>query len=287
MTDPGLLLRALLFVQGYQPGTVLTGIGPAWSLSVEVVFYLVLPLLAVRAWRVARTAGTSRGRIAAALAPVAVLLVIGLAGKATTGYPVPGVVSEGYRTDWHSVLERSFFCQADLFAFGMAAVVHALWERGMVPLPRHWRPAAALLAAALYLPAARVGWTGSQLSYSYTNTLVAVSCALLLALVVLRAKPERSFLVGVLETPPFVAIGLVSYSVFLWHEPLIYWLRDHGLTLDGVGGLGVNLAAVAFVTFALSVLTYRFVELPALRKKRSTAQRDNAVTVEALPTHAR
>ena len=35
----------MLFVQHYDPDQIVTGIGPAWSLNVEIVFYLLLPLL--------------------------------------------------------------------------------------------------------------------------------------------------------------------------------------------------------------------------------------------------
>jgi peptidoglycan/LPS O-acetylase OafA/YrhL len=279
LTDPGLLLRAGLFVQEYTPSTLQIGIGPAWSLAVEVVFYVTLPLLVLVAWTLTRRAGTQTGRIGAALTPAALLLIVGLAGRWTTGHVFPARVSDGWSTNWHSAFERSFFCQADLFAFGMAlAVVHTLWAQGKFRLPRHWRPAVGLIALALYLPVAHVSWTGGQLSYSYYNTLVAFTCSLLLALVVLRAEGERSSLVALLEKPPFVAVGLVSYSVFLWHEPLIFWLRAHGLTLDGVGGFAVNLLVVALVTLALSLLTYRLVELPALRKKRPAGEppRDTA-----------
>ena len=43
ITDPAELLRTGLMVQNYDPGTLGIGIGPAWSLAVEAVFYLVLP----------------------------------------------------------------------------------------------------------------------------------------------------------------------------------------------------------------------------------------------------
>jgi peptidoglycan/LPS O-acetylase OafA/YrhL len=74
LTNPSLLLRAALLVQNYDPRTMLTGIGPAWSLAVEVVFYLILPLLAWLAWRLGSARGRS-GRVIVALAPPALLLL--------------------------------------------------------------------------------------------------------------------------------------------------------------------------------------------------------------------
>jgi len=39
----------LLLLQNYSPDTIFTGIGPAWSLGVEIVFYAALPLLVPQA----------------------------------------------------------------------------------------------------------------------------------------------------------------------------------------------------------------------------------------------
>jgi peptidoglycan/LPS O-acetylase OafA/YrhL len=137
LTDPSLLLRAALLVQNYDPRTMLTGIGPAWSLAVEVVFYLILPLLAWLAWRLGRARGRS-GRVIVALAPPALLLFVGLAGKAIAAFVVPTDRTHGWGTDWHSVLEYSFVGQADLFSFGMAlAILHYFWREGRLRLPRH------------------------------------------------------------------------------------------------------------------------------------------------------
>jgi peptidoglycan/LPS O-acetylase OafA/YrhL len=267
-------LRNALFLQHYSPRTVATGIGPAWSLAIEVVFYLALPLLALLSSALARTAAARVGRRVAALAPAALMLLIGLSGKAAATFLVPPVRPyAGWEADWHSVLERSFWCQADLFAFGMAlAVLHIDFEDRLVALPRGWRKAAAVSALLAYLLTAKMTHEVEQLSYSPYNTLMAFACALLLALVVLPADREAQppALVRLLDTRAFVVLGLMSYSIFLWHDPLIRWLRDHGLTLGGATGFFVNLGVASVITLALATLTYRYVEAPALRLKRRT-----------------
>lgn len=281
LTDAGLFARAGLLVQDYQPGTVLTGIGPAWSLAVEVVFYLVLPLLVLVAWKLGGGHRQLRRRVMAALAPALLVLLVGLSGKAVAAYVVPGSVAEGYGADWHSVVERSFVCQADLFTFGMVlAVLHALVGMQQLTLPRYWRPCSAALALGAYAIAARISWTEAQLSYSAYNTLMAFACGVLVALVVLPALRNKSILLRILETRPLIAFGIVSYSVFLWHEPVIYYLRAHGLTFDGRPGFLVNVVVVIVGTLALSTLTYLFVEAPALRLKFSRAQQDTLPSAE-------
>lgn len=269
LTEPVVLLQSFLFVQNYDPAQVVTGIGPAWSLNVEVVFYVLLPLLAYVGVLLARRAS----RLTAALVPAALVLVVGLTGKAIAAWVVPPARPfDGWENDWHSVIERSFLGQADLFSFGMAlAVVRVLWEDGLT-LPRRWRPATVLVAgAALAIIVTTVTNDGVQLSYSPWNTVVALDLAALLAVIVLTPhdSPRRpSRLLRALEWRPLVLAGVVSYSVFLWHEPLIRWLADHGLTSGGVHGFVVTLALVAAATAGMSSATYRWVEAPALRLKR-------------------
>lgn len=292
LLDPGLIVRAAFFLQDYFPRTLLLGIGPAWSLAVEVVFYCALPLLVLLAAALARQRTSRSARRWALLAPCVLMLSVGLTGKLAAIFLVPpSTPYDDWSQDWHSVVVRSFWCQADLFAFGMAlAVLRIDSEDGLLKLPRWWRKVALGCALAAYATVSvygqsRLGW---QLSYSLGNTLIAAACALVLAVVVLPAHPARqSRLVRVLEAKAFVAAGVVSYSIFLWHEPLIRWLQSHGLTFVGAGGFVLDLLIVGAVTGIASALTYRFVEAPALRFKfgRRGGVRESvpAAQIEAAP----
>jgi peptidoglycan/LPS O-acetylase OafA/YrhL len=268
--QPATLAKDLLLVQSYDPHTLLTGIGPAWSLVIEVAFYLVLPLLATLMIVLARRATSRTGRRRAALAPPAAMLALGLSGKAilhVAGSPT----SSGWEADWSSVLARSFLTNAHLFAFGMAlAVLHTELADGRLVLPRWWRRAALAMALAAALVAVRVTPAGGGLGVPRYDSLMAVACGLLLAVVVLPDPDasRRQRLLRLLDTRPLVAVGLASYSLFLWHEPLIYWLRGHGVTVAGTGGFLVNLVVVAAAAGGMAWLSYRYVELPALSRKR-------------------
>ena len=287
LTDPIQLAKSALMVHGYDADTLLIGIGPAWSLAVEAVFYALLPLLVLGAAAVARLAHTRRRRVAVLLGPPLLLLLVGLSGKLVAGEFIAGAPEAGYSSNWHSVIERSFWAQADLFSFGMvAAVVHTEVVDGRVTLPRGWRPMATAAAVAIFLPCALTLEEG-QLSYLPQNTAVALAAALLLAAVVFpRSAPRRPRLQQLLETRSFVAVGLVSYSLFLWHTPVVRWLADHGVTRGGWDGFGLNLALLAAIAGGLSVVTYHLVELPALRRKRrepSYRPADSGAQLEAAP----
>lgn len=269
--DPGRLLAMVLLVQHYSPSTVVTGIGPAWSLAVEVVFYVLLPLLVLGAAALARgDSGLTRRRLAV-LAPPIGLLAVGLAGKAVAAYAVPPVTPyAGWNADWHSVIERGFLCHADLFAFGMVlAVLKVEIEHGALTLHRLTRPALALVAVGGYAVTAMATGVEHHLSYSPWNTAMALVFACVLALVVLPTRSgRRPFLTRGLELRPLVWMGVVSYSVFLWHEPLVRFLNDTGVTFDGTRGFAANTLIVLTCTLVLAALTYRFVERPALLRKQ-------------------
>jgi peptidoglycan/LPS O-acetylase OafA/YrhL len=279
--DPNDLLRNAFLVQGYSPDTVLTGIGPAWSLAVEVVFYLLLPLLVLLAWMLGRRASTRAGRRLAVLTPALVLLAVGVSGKLVAEFAVTS--GTGWDGTWHSVLERSFWGQAHLFTLGMLiAVLRVDAEDGLVRLPRWWRTALWTSFVLVAVPTLELSPSGLH-PHAY-ETLTALGCAVLLVLVVLPGpRSTASPLVRLLESRALVATGVISYSLFLWHEPLVRWLEAHGLTAAGTPGFLLNLVVLGTISWLLAALTYRWVELPALRRKSRTARAREPTT--PVPAH--
>jgi peptidoglycan/LPS O-acetylase OafA/YrhL len=277
--DPALLMQNAILLQNYRPESLLTGITPAWSLAVEVVFYLALPLLGLLALACAPRRRDPRARLAATLVPAALMLVIGLSGRAAADRLVAsaGTPNPGWDGDWHSVVVRSFWAQADLFTFGMAlAVLLVAVERDLLALPRWWRRSATAAAVAAFVGISLLAdqkiWSPGDQVYDLTGEL---GCGLLLALVVLPAPVPGAhppFLVRVLTTRPAILVGLSSYSIFLWHEPLVRLLRAQGWTFAGKSGLILNFVLVAVVTLVAATATYRLVERPALRHKRRTTE---------------
>jgi peptidoglycan/LPS O-acetylase OafA/YrhL len=271
---PQILAGNALLAQNYVPVGLDTGIGPAWSLAIEVIFYLVLPVLGVAAAWSFRRANTSRGQLAALLLPAIVLLLIGTAGKAANAWLLtPDSYPGG------PILARSFLSHADLFAPGMAlAVLHVLVRTGRVRLPRYW--AAAVWAALAVDVVATVVLTDRGVLWRWGvlnpyQRLTALACVLLVGLVVLpRPADHAPVLTRILEWRPLFLCGLASYSLFLWHEPVTRLLAARGLTLPGRGGLVVNLALIAVVTGTLAAATYRWVERPALARKASSIRKE-------------
>ena len=274
LTRPLQLGANLLFLQNYIPAYIGTspdaaGIAPAWSIVIEVSFYLVLPVLGYIAIRLARRHG-----IVAALVPVALMVAAGLAARG-----LARLLDD--RSDALWIFQHSLPTHADWFAAGMAvAVAQVLYEDGRLRLPSWWRPAAVAAAVALALGGMKLFYEGILNGLTF-QTPIAFGCALLLAVIVL-AEPG-SAPVRVLGSRAFVFAGLVSYSVFLIHDPLVRGFRDWGLTMDGRAGFVVNLLVIGGLTFALATVTYRYVEQPALARKRRWQASDSAGLGSAAP----
>ena len=76
---------------------------------------------------------------------------------------------------------------------------------------------------------------------------------------------ENDIISKILSYKIFVGIGLISYSLYLWHYPIFSFAKNLGILFDN----NLGKLILIFLSFILSVLTYYFIEQPA-RKSIST-----------------
>jgi peptidoglycan/LPS O-acetylase OafA/YrhL len=257
LADPLRLLANMSLTQNYVPSFYPPhdglGVLPAWSLGVEIGFYLSLPLLVLVALRYAHP---GRHCVRAALMPVAVLALVGVVGMI-----VHRVLEDAAATAWRN----AFPPFAGLFALGTGlAVLHVLHEDRRVRITAPAIVAAAFVGVVSCL-AATVYWYGGPLTISEYYSLLGVGAGALLLIVVCR--PESRF-VDLLNTRPLRITGLASYSLFLIHDPVIRALRAHDLTAPGVTGFAQNIALVGVVASAATAALYFCTERPVLRRMR-------------------
>jgi peptidoglycan/LPS O-acetylase OafA/YrhL len=89
---------------------------------------------------------------------------------------------------------------------------------------------------------------------------------------IIYANSARLTWVGkVLATKPVVFCGLLSYSLYLWHWPLLSLLRH--LNCGATPSTSRRIIALV-AAFVLSLLSYRYIELP-VRKKKVFAETKN------------
>jgi peptidoglycan/LPS O-acetylase OafA/YrhL len=266
ITDPRVLVPNLFLVQTYVPCALSTGIGPAWSLTAELTFYALLPLVGLMTWALVRR-GVSK--VMALLAGPGIFIVIGLVTTAALGYATRNLSPAAtLRYEWGptgtAVLARSFLAQADLFGYGMLAAVAIEWLRSHNRVPVLSTVVKAAVLGGLLVVVAGCVKVGGGLPTS----VVGVCAALLILLTVLpssRPGATRNSLARFLDLVPIRYVGLVSYSLYLWHQPVILWMKGHGL-LDssGPGALVYNVVIVFLVAMVLASITYYLVEKPAM-----------------------
>jgi peptidoglycan/LPS O-acetylase OafA/YrhL len=271
------------FLQAYFGGSTSSGIPVAWTLCVEVTFYLTLPLWA---GVLARKAPASRRSfVISELIPLTCLAVIGLTVQILAA-----------RHSVSSVLGSTLPGEGVWFAIGMAVAVlsvvdHAAPSR---PFAVGWlcdRPwicwtvgLAALVGLMAMVPSGGIfGLAASvQQPQPASQTLLRlgleaiVTTSLILPAVFTGRRsglPRR-----ILGSWPLVRLGVISYSFYLWHLTIVEFIAI-GHT-SSFSATGLNLMAhlhsarmtVLFlvslaVAVPISTASYRLFELPFLRRK--------------------
>ncbi len=97
--------------------------------------------------------------------------------------------------------------------------------------------------------------------------LLAIPPTLGTALLIFAGHCRRNIVSRFLALRPMVWIGLISYSAYLWHWPLLAFFRYGHREVDPLAGV-----VIFSLTLFFAWLTYHFVEGPARRSKASTLQ---------------
>jgi len=277
-------------LQSYSQNWSMRGIGVAWSLSVEMAFYVLLPLLAMGLARAGRRLDP-RGRMRLQLLAFAALGVGSLIFRAT--------IHHANITDLYTSLPANLLG----FLTGMALAVVSAWFEGRERewwaarwIAAHsgwcWALAAVLFTAISLSPAfPRPFDRVPQSTFAYTaESLIYTAIAFFVMLPAVFGEHAGGLPRRMLRSRVLSWIGKVSYGVFLWHLPLLGAL--HGRF---VSSLHLPMAQ-AFVVLALLIvplalglgwLSWRWIEVPALRVARSLGGRGTFAAIETGERGAR
>ncbi|HEX9038502.1 MAG TPA: acyltransferase [Ktedonobacterales bacterium] len=278
----GNVLAHLFMLHDFFPAFNRTISGPFWTLAVEWQFYIVLPWIA---WLIARVSAGKPGRLALATAGV-----IALALAIREGCALINVHQAALP---HSVAPAALLAvrllissqgkYMEVFGVGMlCAVVYLVAvERGGLSARRSWWIGLALLALSLGVYVA----LGPTLLVRRNAILAAFYTALNPRDMAMMLGPLTlgigygALLLGILLGPelartifswrPLRFIGLISYSLYLWHESVINtvypWLSPAGpkTPLNGVISLAIGFG----VAIPVAYLSYQLVERPFLKMR--------------------
>ncbi|RCG24463.1 acyltransferase [Sphaerisporangium album] len=258
------------------PGVVET----IWTLSYEMVFYLVVAALFVT--------GTHRrsGLWAAAFAAAALVVSVSVTVPALAPGPASLVTLAVFAAGFGCVAAGPGRVRtAGTLALGALAVTLVLlggrtpwlgpailavmfigtalyrWDAGRVSGPRAVAPAVVLLASVPFFATPSTWWAAPRV---WITTVVLAGATFALGMAVRDRVVPR----------PLVWLGVISYSVYLVHVPLLKLF----LTIVGdparmpVITQAALAAAFVAVVLGVSALTYRYVERPMQRLGRRLAR---------------
>ncbi len=200
-----------------------------WSLSVEEQFYLIFPVIVLICTRIPKTYWI-------AAASITFLASLAFAEAMTEKDP-----------------SFSFYLLPSRMWELLAGVAIALLER-RTPSAFITKSASALsLIALLTIIASVLFGFDKESHHPGLLTLIPVgACALL----ILTASPQN--ITGkLLSLKPMIWIGLISYSLYLWHFPIFAFIRINVLDAQPMA-----LALGTILSVALAYASYRWIETP-------------------------
>jgi peptidoglycan/LPS O-acetylase OafA/YrhL len=235
-----------------------------WTLVTEVQFYLVLPLLI---WLLA-SSGKSR---------LFLLLVLILWG----GVYITQVLNNPSGEKIGSyLLTKSLFGRLPAFLLGMLAAWAFLGVRALPIFQANWVRVlgAVIILLALFLNGVvlrhtvLLGEWKSESNWHEHHIYEAILWSVVLLVLVLT----RPLFYRVIANSVLAVVGKLSYSLYLWHVPILFYVIYPTKERIGVGFSESVLAyllafAALLLSLMASLLTYRFIELPGLNVKRRLA----------------
>jgi peptidoglycan/LPS O-acetylase OafA/YrhL len=87
------------------------------------------------------------------------------------------------------------------------------------------------------------------------------------ALIIAAGRDGSSVVGTLLSFRPIVFIGMISYSLYLWHWPLIVFQGASGILAQGLSPKTTKLVVLG-ISFVVATLSWRFVEQPFRDRKR-------------------
>ena len=224
-----------------------------WSLGVEEQFYVLFPPAILLLWWVSR-----RWLVAAVALVAAASLAFAQWSGNLRGSP-PFIDATW---SWMNVPAWAFYSTPARAWELLVGALAAYFMKGQAPSKTRTNQVVSVTGFALVVLAMAFFDEATPTPSLYTFLPVAGT-----AIIVMTAA--RDTLIGAwLSSPLIVGIGTVSYSAYLWHQPLFAFARLRDLDEPGAA----TIVALIGVTFILAYLSWKFVEKPFRDRSRFTSR---------------
>jgi peptidoglycan/LPS O-acetylase OafA/YrhL len=243
----GQILSEALFLQSYMDGIW----NHTWSLSVEEHFYVILPIFLLTLLRLNRGARS----------PFHSIPTIAVVLAATSLFA--RIINYYYRADAYSVTTHLFptHLRMDSLFFGVAIAFFYEFHR-TVFIDRLWRWRRHLigLGSLLLTPAFLWRLEANPVVNTVGLTVFYVGSGMLLVGVILCRAPTNRLILWL------AALGTFSYSIYLWHMPMMEWgLPAIEKILGTKPYFAIRLCLYLVGSMILGVAMAKLIEFPALR----------------------
>lgn len=214
-----------------------------WSLAIETQFYLIYPLILLGIYKLAKSRGEGRAKRGLLFAGVTLLLaLISVILMIVLFDPQQDASRVYYGTDTRA------------FSLLFGALLAILWEYRMVP--RRLSASVNMVLGSVsfvVLLVMTIAINGSSNFWYRGGQLVGT---ILTVLVIYTVSGRKTWLSRFLSNPVLKWIGDRSYSIYLWHYPIIL------LISKGIKASWWITLIELVLSVALAELSYRFIETP-------------------------
>jgi peptidoglycan/LPS O-acetylase OafA/YrhL len=206
-----------------------------WSLSVEEQYYILFPIVLITAYKYFK-------KYLVYILILGFIVSLGLADYGSKNYPSASFYFFHTRI-W------------ELFAGTILAYLEiTIGHRSKIKILNLILPSIGVLLIGYSI----LFFDNNMFHPSFYSLLPIIGVCLLIWF-----SSKNEIITKVLSSKPFVGIGLISYSLYLWHYPIFAFLRIVDLTQSDM----FNKLLTGIIILIISIISYYFIEKPFRNRK--------------------
>jgi peptidoglycan/LPS O-acetylase OafA/YrhL len=240
-------------------------LGVAWTLSIEVAFYVFLVIVGAILHRVSTRISrrNRRGGLQLVLLGLMYVSAVIFRWLAKTEYSAVWIV-------------RWLPAYLDWFALGMLLALAVAWRDGGGRIPRavadFANHAGACFACSAACYASIVVSANGAFGFDRVESVTGMSArfafqgaAAFFALLPAILGTVQQPMLRALAHPIPATVGVISYGIYLWHTVVLAWVDSWIVGSGTVGAFAITTVLTTAITLVIATISYRLVERPATK----------------------